>query len=193
MTKLDNGQAITRLGAYTGPESGVAADDNVKAANDLILADGVEAATQATLEAKCISKDLASLASGANVLFTVAGGPIKLVEIVAICTGDIQAQSTLIGYNVAVTTPAGDVPFGTDGTALEINADAAGTLYTWDGVIAADLVATTAGVAIASGSDVTNGLIIPPGDIELTSSATSTGTLTVSMRYLPLSPDSVVS
>ena len=39
MTKLDNGTATERLGAYTGPVSGIASDDNDKAATDLILAD----------------------------------------------------------------------------------------------------------------------------------------------------------
>ena len=174
MTTLQSVDSASKIGAYTGPESGIAQDDNIKAAVDLVktdteavIVDGTQAATQTAMDEKCISVDLASLAAGANVLFTVAGGPIKLIEIVGIVTTGIQAQSTLIGYNVAVTTPAGDVAFGTDGTALEINGDAAGTLYTWDGVIAADLVATTAGVALGQASGATTGLIIPPGDIEI--------------------------
>ena len=95
-------------------------------------------------------------------------------------------QSTLINYNVAVTTPSGDVVFGTDGTALEINNDDPGALYTWSGVIAADLVATDAGVALGMASGATTGLIVPPGDIELRSTAASSGTIDFSMRYQPL-------
>lgn len=140
-----------------------------------------------------ITASVATIASGEDVLFTVAGGPIKIVEIIGIVTSGIQAQSTLINYNVAVTTPAGDVPFATDGTALEINGDAAGTLYTWNGVIANDLVATTAGVALGLASGTTTGLIVPPGDIELSSTAASTGAITFYMRYIPLSSSSAVT
>jgi hypothetical protein len=140
-----------------------------------------------------IKASITTIASGEDVLFTVAGGPIKVVEIIGIVTGVIQAQSTLINYNVAVTTPAGDVVFGTDGTALEINADAAGTLYTWNGVIANDLVATTSGVALGLASGTTTGLIVPPGDIELSSTAASTGTIDFYMRYIPLDSSSVVT
>lgn len=186
-----------KLGAFTGPEAGAAQDDNVKASLDLVNTDTaaiiVAAAAEVTMAEKCISTDLATIANAANVLFTVAGGPIKLIEIVGIVTGAIQAQETLVNYNVAVTTPSGDVPFGVAGPALDINNDAAGTLLTWSGIIAEDLTATTAGVALGMASDATTGLIIPPGDIELTSSAASTGTLTFSMRYQPLNPDVTVT
>ncbi|MCK4518461.1 hypothetical protein KAT92_06795, partial [Candidatus Babeliales bacterium] len=110
MTTLQSVDSASKIGAYTGPESGIAQDDNIKAAVDLVktdteavIVDGTQAATQTAMDEKCISVDLASLAAGANVLFTVAGGPIKLIEIVGIVTTGIQAQSTLIGYNVAVT------------------------------------------------------------------------------------------
>ncbi len=184
-----NGQ----LGAFTGPAAGAAQDDNAKASLDLahtdldaIIVDGTEAATQTTMDEKCILASITTVATGEDVLFTVAGGPIKIIEIVGIVTGTIQAQSTLINYNVAVTAPAGDVVFGTDGTALEINADAVGTLYTWNGVIANDLLATTSGVALGMASGTTTGLVVPPGDIELSSTAASTGTIEFSMRYQPL-------
>jgi len=131
--------------------------------------------------------------SNDTVLFTVASGPIKLIEIIGIVGTGIQAQGCLINYNVAATTPAGDTVFGTDGTALEINGDASGTLYTWSGVIAADLVATTAGVALGFASGTTTGLIVPPGDIELKTTATNTGTITFYMRYVPLSTASTVT
>lgn len=189
-----------KIGNYTGPITGAAQDDNIKASLDLahtdldaIIVDGTQAAAQVALETKSISTSIATIAANEDVLFTVAGGPIKIIEIVGIVTGTIQAQSTLINYNVAVTTPSGDVVFGTDGTALEINADAAGTLYTWDGVIANDLTATTSGVALGLASGATTGLIVPPGDIELSSTAASTGTITFYMRYQPLSASSVVT
>jgi len=182
-----------RIGNFTGPATGAAQDDNIKASLDLAHTDLDTIIADTTAMEKSISKDLASLAAGANNLFAVTGGPIKLTEIVTYVTGTIQTQSTLIGYNVDPTAPATDTAFGTDGTALEINADAIGTVYSWDGVLAADLTVTTNGVVVAMGTDVSYGLIIPIGMIELTSSATSTGTLTVYMTYIPLSPDSVVT
>jgi len=197
---VPRGDVREKIGNYTGPITGTAQDDTVKASLDLahtdldaILVDGTEAATQVTLSEKCITASITTIAANEDVLFTVAGGPIKIIEIVGIVTGVIQSQSTLINYNIAVTDPAGDVAFGTDGTALEINADASGTLYTWDGVIANDLIATTSGVALGLASGATTGLIVPPGDIELSSTAASTGTITFYMRYQPLSASSVVT
>jgi len=147
----------------------------------------------ASVSERVVQKHLSTIANGANNLFAVAGGPIKLTEIVAYVDSQIQAQSTLIGYNVDPTTPATDTAFGTDGTALEINADAAGTVYSWDGVLATDLTATTNGVVLAMGTDVSYGLIIPVGMIELTSSAASTGQITVYMSYIPLGPSVTVT
>jgi len=180
-----------KLGPYTG--AGAGQGHNIKASLDLAHTDLDAIIAKHTSIERSISVDLASLASGANNLFAVTGGPIKLTEIVAYVTGTIQSQSTLIGYNVDPTNPATATVFGTDGTALEINADAVGTVYTWDGVMATDLTATTNGVVLAMGTDISYGLIIPIGMIELTSSATSTGTLTVYMTYIPLSPDTVVT
>lgn len=169
-----------------------------------ILADTAAMDTASELQAlagtstteKSISKTVSTIANGANNLFAVTGAPIKILEIVAyVTTTEIGAESCLINYNIDPTTPETDTAFGTDGTALEINGDAVGTLYTWDGVLASDLTATTNGVALAMGTDVSYGLICPIGMIELTAAHDGeiTGEITVYMRYMPLSSASVVT
>jgi len=140
-----------------------------------------------------VSTTLTTIVNGNNNLFAVTGGPVKILEIVAYVATGIEAKSCLINYNIDPTTPAGDTVFGTDGTALEVNADAAGTLYTWDGVIANDLTATTNGVAL--GNAALSGLVVPIGSIELAAvvSTSATGAITISIRYIPLVVGAVVT
>jgi hypothetical protein len=165
-------------------------------------ADGVPSSTESlmayvkqgvTAKEMCITKTLTTIMNGNNDLFVVAGGPVKIVEIVGYVTTEIQAKSCVINYNIDPTTPATDTAFATSGAGLEINADAVGTLYTWNGVIANDLTATTNGVAL--GNAAYSGLIVPVGSIELAAvvSTSATGAITFYMRYIPLSPSSVVT
>lgn len=135
---------------------------------------------------RCISKVLTGFTNGNQGLFTVAGGPIKLIEIVAYVTTEIGGEGNLMNYNINPTTPATDTAFGTDGTAVETNAAAVGSLLTWDGVVANDLVLTANGVAL--GCNPNSGLIIPPGGIELATAndGTVSGAVTVYLRYKPL-------
>lgn len=151
---------------------------------EAILAD---TAVMQPVQEMAVSKTLTTIASGVNGLFTVAGGPIKILEIVGYVATEIEAKSCLINYNINPTAPATDTVFGTDATALEINADAVGTLYTWDGVVANDLTAVTNGVAI--GTAAYSGLIVPPGGIELAAvvATSATGAINFYMRYIPLS------
>lgn len=140
----------------------------------------------------CVSKTLTTIANGNNDLFVVSG-TCKIVEIVGIVTTQIEAKSCLINYNMDPTSPAGDTAFGTDGTALEINADAVGTLYTWDGVVANDLTATTNGVAIGMAND--TGLVVPAGSLELAAvvATSATGAITFSVRYVPLESGATIT
>jgi hypothetical protein len=138
------------------------------------------------MSVKSASKALTTILNGNNDIFVVAGGPVKIIELIGIVTTQIEAKSCLINYNMDPTTPAGDTAFGTDGTALEINADAVGTLYTWDGVIANDLTATTNGVAL--GVAAYSGLVVPAGSLELAAvvATSATGQITFYIRYEPL-------
>jgi len=147
-----------------------------------------------SMSAKSISKTVSTIANGANNLFAVSGGPIKIVEIVTyVTTTPIAAEGCLVGYNIDPTTPATDTAFGTDGTALECNNAAVGTILTWAGVLAADLLLNANGCSLGLTTD--SGLIVPIGMIELTAAhdGACTGEFTTYMRYVPLSPLSVVT
>ena len=187
------------IGAYTGPRSGTAQDDNIRGSLDLahtdldaIIVDGTEAETQVDMEEKCTVSVLTTIVNGNNNLFTVAGGPIKIIEIVGIVTTVIEAKACEINYNMDPTSPAGDTAFATDGTALEINNDAVGALYTWNGVVAADLVATDNGVALGMPAPT---LIVPAGSLEVAAvvSTSATGAITFYIRYKPMVPGAIVT
>lgn len=139
-----------------------------------------------------VSVDLASIATPTNNLFAVTGGPIKLLDIVTYVTSTLETTASLCNYNVDPTNPATDTAFGTDGTALDWTGAATGSLFWWDGVLATDLAKITNGVGIGAGTDVSHGLYIPIGMIELTTTATMTGTVTVYMSYVPMSSKSMV-
>lgn len=136
---------------------------------------------------RSVTKRLTTILNGNNNLFNIVGGPVKIIEIVGIVAVQIEAKSCLINYNMDPTSPAGDTAFATDGTALEINADAVGTIYTWNGVIANDLVATTNGVALGMSGQ---GLICPAGSLELAAVVvtSATGSIDFYVRYVPLIP-----
>lgn len=171
-----NGQ----LGAFTGPAAGTAQDDNVKASLDLVH--NVAEASATTV--------LTTIVNGLNDIFTVSG-TVQIIEIVGIVTTQIEAKSCLINYSMNPTTPAGDTVFGTDGTAVEINGDLVGNLYTWDGVIAADLTSTVNGVALGMPAPT---LIVPAGSLECAAvvATSATGAITFTIRYKPLTPGATV-
>ena len=145
--------------------------------------------------AKSVWKRLVTIVSGNNNLFNIIGGPIKLIEIIGIVVVDIEPKSCLINYNMDPTIGT-DTVFGTDGTALEINNDVPGVLYTWDGIINNDLVATDSGVALGlpaptdGSTDKSGSLICPAGSLELAAvvATSATGTIDFFLRYLPLLP-----
>lgn len=147
----------------------------------------------ASVGERCVKKSLSTIANGANNIFAVSGGPIKMTEFVIYIDSVTETKATLIGGNIDPTTPATDTVFGTDGTAVDFTNSAAGTVYTWDGVLATDFAKQANGVVLAMGTDVSYGMFVPVGMIELTSGAAATGTLTVYMTYLPLGPDSIVT
>lgn len=139
---------------------------------------------QQTNGVRTISKSLGTIASGANNIFAVAGGAIKVTEWTIYIDTIMVATGCLIGGNVDPTVPATDTVFGTTGTALEFNGMAAGSLVMWNGVLANNFTATTNGVALSTNT--AEGMIVPIGMIELTASASNAGALTVYMSYIAL-------
>jgi len=144
----------------------------------------------------CISREITTLidvGASMNKLFTVAGGPIEVLSIVTFVTTEIGGEGCLIGYNVNPTAPATDTAWANDGTALECNGDAVGTVYVTAGDITTDLTATTNGVALHGSG--TSRVIIPIGAIEMDvdHDGTCAGAVKTYMTYRPMSPETTVT
>ena len=142
---------------------------------------------QGNLEEKCVMSLQTTITDTNNLLFTIAGGPIKVIELVGIVETNIEAKACVINYLHDPTSPTGvGTAFGTAAPGVEINGDAAGTIYTWDGVVGTDLTATTGGVAIGMANG--TGIILPVGSLYLQAavSTSATGAIRFYMRYLPL-------
>jgi len=109
--------------------------------------------------------------------FTVSG-LVLITSIVAGVTTDIQAQPNSIKL-VSNPTIGADVDLC---AALEINGDAAGTMYSITGTLTDPLVATTSG-AFAAQAD---GVVVAPGTIDVDATASSTGNFQWRINYIPL-------
>ncbi len=152
---------------------------------------------------RSVKKSMVGIAHGGTDLFVISGGPIKIIELFGIVVVQIQGASILINYVMDPTSPAGNTAFATDGTALEINGDLVGALYTWDGIMNNDLVATVNGVALGlpaptdGSTDKSGQLIVPVGSLELAAvnagSSAKTGDIDFYLRYKPMVPGATVS
>ena len=122
----------------------------------------------------------AAVMSNALTTFTIAGGPIEIQNLIAVCVTDNNVTgSTLLFF----ANP-------TDGTATDLCAASgsltnatAGTIVNITGTVANAAVITANGTAIAQ----LGKLVVPVGIIGLTvGTGSTTGTWTINMRYKPL-------
>jgi len=138
------------------------------------------------MDEKCAVKSLVGIAHGLQNLFVISG-LIQVVELVGIVKTAIQSASCLINYSMDPTSPAGDTAFGKDVTAVEMNAAAIGTIITWAGVVAANLVITANGVALGMPAP---RLLLPTGSLELAAvnagGTAKTGDIDFYIRYKPM-------
>lgn len=120
-------------------------------------------------------------------LFIVSGGPIIITEFIGIVQTTIGAGPVTCQIQGVVTTPAGTVNLS---TAVAIETDAPGTLYTFTAAAPGVLTPTTAG-ALAN----TPALrwMMPPGTIQGAFSAAAAGVILWRLIYKPLSPLSKVA
>ena len=170
------------------------ATDSLEAIGTAAAAILVDTAAIQPIQEGVATKVLTTIMNGNNDIFVVAGGPVKIIELIGIVTTELEAKGNLINYNMDPTSPAGDTVFGTDGTALEVTGDTVGTIYTWNGTIANDLVATPNGVGLGTPAPLdgstaqTGGLVVPAGSLELASivATSATGEITFYIRYTPL-------
>ena len=119
--------------------------------------------------------------SNALTLFTIAGGPILVMQLLSICVTANDATASLVSYN---TDP-------TDGTATALTTASgtlankgAGYMLSWTGTVGAATTETAVN-AIAVGQALE--VVIPIGIINLTvATGSTTGTWAHYLRYKPL-------
>lgn len=143
-------------------------------------------------EEKCFCTVAAAVANG-DVLFTVVGGPILIVEILSICvTANAAVASTLqysstptVGSAKTFSGASASLVSATAGTVVRLNPTALTT--------APDIV-TAANGGVVLGAAVANRIIVKEGTITaVVGVGTMTGTWKHAIRYQPLTPDSLIS
>lgn len=122
----------------------------------------------------------AAVMSNALTVFTIAGGPIEIQNILALCvTGNNATASTLLYFADPTLGAAANLcaASATLGNAV------AGTFVNITGTLANAAVITATGTAISQAGRI----VVPVGIIGLTVGVGSTtGTWTINMRYKPL-------
>lgn len=122
----------------------------------------------------------AVIANGTATIFTVAGGPIEVLNLLSVCVTLNDATATTLKYTADPTAGA-----ATDLCAASASlADAAaGTIVNITGTVANAAVVTAAGTAISQAGR----LVVPVGVIQtITAVGATTGTWTHHLRYRPL-------
>ena len=126
------------------------------------------------------SKSATTLVNGAT-LFTIAGGPIIVEQIVAVCVTANDATASTLQFSADGTDGAATTISGATAT---LASAAAGTIVaTVPGTLATAPAIYTNGIGIAG----TVGIVVPAGIITaVVGVGSTTGTWAVHMRYRPL-------
>lgn len=137
---------------------------------------------------QCVASSAKTLTTGAINMFTIAGGPIKVLELVGIVTTIVQAQATSTKITVTTTSPAATVDLSA--AAVDLTGAAAGASIRHINTTGI-LTVVTAGFVMEGNAFATNDTqyLIPAGTIQINNaSASNTGAITWYLRYVPLAP-----
>jgi hypothetical protein len=187
MTTIDSKNVDVQLGAYTGPESGIAQDDNVKAANDLIktdteliLANQNNTGDLLVGQVYSLSKAAATTAT-TDELFTVAGGAIEIISCFGQVTTIIAGAPGNVSLGVNATAGA---THDADFTAVVALADNMfGDVITMDALSGGE---NTQDATVNTNAGIPLSWFCPAGVIEQTLSSTGTGVVTWFISFRPL-------
>lgn len=167
---------------------------DAKAANEFAGSDDVAVSY---LSAPAIPQAVASaaktLTTGDVNMFTITGGPIKVLELVGIVTTVVQAQATSVKVTVTTVSPAATVDFSA--AAVDITGAAAGASIRHINTTGI-LTVVTAGFVNEGNAFATNDTqyLVPAGTMQLNNaSASNTGAITWYLRYVPLAPGVIVT
>ena len=150
------------------------------------------AASILDLEEKCVTTSTAVMVN-ANTLFTIAGGPIIIVDLVSVCvTANDGTASTLqykslptVGTATTISGASASLASATAGTNVRIAPTALST--------APVIVAASAG-GVQLGTNVANRIVVKEGTIGIVIGVGSTtGTWKHDLRYQPLRPGITVT
>lgn len=188
VARNEDGSIIERLEDLKADLSGTAGiaafPAAAKAANAVSLAEVLRHVDDA--QEQCIVKADGAVLGAADALFTITGGPILVTSFLGLVTTQIGAGASTCQIVEAVTTPAGNVNLS---TAVDIDADAAGTSYHMTVATPGVFTPTTAG---AFDQVPAISWFCPIGTINATTSVARAGVIAWYMTYKPLSPTSVV-
>lgn len=144
------------------------------------------------LQDKCVTNTTAVLANGTT-LFTIAGGPIEILSLVARCVTTNDATASTLQWSA---DPTDGVAATFSGASASLASVAAGGMVVLLGtaLTTAPTVAAT-GVALSmSGATPTNGIVVGAGIITSTVAiGSTTGTWQHHLRYRPLARGVTVS
>lgn len=137
---------------------------------------------------QCVASSAKVLTTGAINMFTIAGGPIKVLELVGIVTTIVQAQATSTKITVTTTSPAATVDLSA--AAVDLTGAAAGSSIRHINTTGI-LTVVAAGFVMEGNAFATNDTqyLVPAGTMQINNaSASNTGQITWYMRYVPLAP-----
>ena len=137
---------------------------------------------------RCLASSAKVLTTGNINMFTITGGPIKVLELVGIVTTVVQAQATSVKITVTTTSPAATVDFSA--AAVDLTGAAAGASIRHINTTGI-LTVVTAGFVNEGNAFATNdtNYLVPAGTMQINNaSASNTGAITWYLRYVPLSP-----
>jgi len=169
-------------------DTAISAPKCVIAGNKITSVEGLSGGLQNMAPVKgTAQKTYVNWTGASHTLFNVVG-PVKVDYVVGVVMATIKATASNLSLNAATTDPGGALALG---TALEINADAVGTLYTINGTFGSALVATTIGAV----ADTTEGFFMNTGAISFAAVAAEDGNGSIqwSIAYTALAPGAYIA
>lgn len=129
---------------------------------------------------KAVSTAAAVLANGTATIFTVAGGPIEVVELLSVCVTGNDATASTLQY---AADPTDGAQTTVSGASASLTSATAGTVVLCTGTFAT-AASVNANGTVAAG---TTKFIVPAGVVQaVVATGPSTGTWTHHLRYKPL-------
>ena len=194
MTTLQSVDADSKIGSFTGPKSGVAQDDNIKASLDLVNTDTALLiidtasilANQNGTGTLIAGKTYVAISNAAVVtsalvdLFDVLGGAIEIISMFGACEVDMAGAPGALNLEIDATVADFDADFT---TAVTVDALNKGDIITFAAVTSGEavLVPTT---GVNAGLPVS--WYCPIGMIEQATVSTGTGSIIWTMTFRPL-------